>query len=97
MEAALNRSAISAFVGLGCVVLSVVVDGRWDTGFAFRPGLLLAAATGVCGLVALASLAVGAFLFPLDMFLRLLLFPFPVVALLLLVFPVWLVVWRSGW
>jgi hypothetical protein len=95
MRPYLDRSAVSAFVGLGCVFLSVLVDrlvGGAD--FAFRPGLLVAAAAGVCGLVALASFAVGASHVP-DILL--LLFQIPVVALVLLLFPAWVVVWKSGW
>jgi hypothetical protein len=94
MEAALNLSAVSAFIGLGCVVLTALVDGRRATGFAFRPGLLLAAAAGVCGFVALASLAVRATPF---LGLLLFLFPFPLIAMLLLLFSVWVLVWKSGW
>jgi hypothetical protein len=99
LAAARNRMLIAGFVGLVCVVLSFMVDGlSGGAVLAVRPGILLAAAAGVCGLVALASFALGAFLFPLDLFLFLLIFLLPfVVALLLLLFPVWVVRDRSGW
>src|SRR5215204_5073483 len=64
MRAALTLSVISAFVGIGCVVL-LACNNAFNTHIRISPSLLLVAATGAFAFAAVASVKAGLIILPL--------------------------------